>query len=177
MRKLVRGGQPEARRPRRSSLMPYVALLERRWAEGCRNGAQLWRETREAGFRGGQRVVTERVDRQCPGHRNQSARGIDARRSVPPAAGPAADRRSGGLDIRRATLPQATVRSSAWRSPFQPKNSRFNGRIRDRLRKSTLPVAVDWHPSCIDAFRRFPLAEPKPACRLLLAESFVSVMP
>ena len=64
MRKLVRGGQPEARRPRRSSLMPYVALLERRWAEGCRNGAQLWRETREAGFRGGQRVVTEWVTRQ-----------------------------------------------------------------------------------------------------------------
>jgi transposase len=44
--------------------MPYVALLERRWAEGCRNGAQLWRETREAGFRGGQRVVTEWVTRQ-----------------------------------------------------------------------------------------------------------------
>jgi transposase len=64
VRKLVRGGQPEARRPRRSSLMPYVALLERRWAEGCRNGAQLWRETREAGFRGGQRVVTEWVTRQ-----------------------------------------------------------------------------------------------------------------
>jgi DNA-binding NarL/FixJ family response regulator len=39
VRKLVRGGRPEARRPRRSSLRPYVALLERRWAEGCRNGA------------------------------------------------------------------------------------------------------------------------------------------
>jgi transposase len=64
VRKLVRGGQPEARRPRRSSLMPYVALLERRWAEGCRNGAQLWQETREAGFRGGRRVVTEWVTRQ-----------------------------------------------------------------------------------------------------------------
>ena len=64
VRKLVRGGQPEARQPRRSSLMPYVALLEQRWVEGCRNGAQLWRETREAGFRGGQRVVTEWVTRR-----------------------------------------------------------------------------------------------------------------
>ena len=73
VRKLVRGGQPEARRPRRSSLRPYVALLERRWAEGCRNGAQLWRETREAGFRGGQRVVTEWVTRQRLASRSKRA--------------------------------------------------------------------------------------------------------
>ncbi|UEM18702.1 hypothetical protein JL100_016480 [Skermanella mucosa] len=39
MRKLVRGVQPEVRRPRQSSLRPYVAMLERRWAVGCRNGA------------------------------------------------------------------------------------------------------------------------------------------
>src|SRR3954469_5021486 len=55
LRKLVRGGQPEARRPRRSSLMPYVALLERRWAEGCRNGAQRWGENRQGRVRGGPR--------------------------------------------------------------------------------------------------------------------------
>jgi orotate phosphoribosyltransferase-like protein len=41
MRKLVRGGQPEACRSRQSSLVPYVELLERRWEEGCRNGARL----------------------------------------------------------------------------------------------------------------------------------------
>ena len=78
MRKLVHGGQPEARRPRQSSLVPYVALLERRWAEGCRNGAQLWRETREAGFRGGQRVVTEWVARQRLASRPERAASVIA---------------------------------------------------------------------------------------------------
>jgi len=55
---------PEPHRPRRSSLDPHRAVLERRWAEGCRNGAQLWRELRVAGFRGGLRVVTEWATRQ-----------------------------------------------------------------------------------------------------------------
>jgi transposase len=45
-------------------LEPYRATLEQRWAEGCRNGAQLWRELRDAGFRGGLRVVTEWATRQ-----------------------------------------------------------------------------------------------------------------
>ncbi len=39
-------------------------MLERRWAEGCRNGAQLWRDLRVAGFTGGLRVVTEWASRQ-----------------------------------------------------------------------------------------------------------------
>ena len=46
------------------SLDPWRALLEQRWAEGCRNGAQLWRDLRNAGFVGAQRVVTEWVSRQ-----------------------------------------------------------------------------------------------------------------
>ena len=46
------------------SLDPWRAVLDRRWAEGCRNGAQLWRELRAAGFAGGQRVVTEWATRQ-----------------------------------------------------------------------------------------------------------------
>lgn len=44
-----------ARRP--SMLDPYTAYLERRWAEGCRNGLQLWRELRERGYPGSRRLV------------------------------------------------------------------------------------------------------------------------
>ena len=36
----------------------------RRWAEGCRNGARLWRDLRDAGFKSGMRVVTEWANRQ-----------------------------------------------------------------------------------------------------------------
>jgi transposase len=64
VRRWLRGEQPELCRPRVHSLDPWRALLEQRWAEGCRNGAQLWRELRTAGFAGGLRVVTEWANRQ-----------------------------------------------------------------------------------------------------------------
>lgn len=64
VRRWLRGEQPEPHRPRMHSLDPWRAVLERRWAEGCRNGAQLWRELRAAGFAGGLRVVTEWATRQ-----------------------------------------------------------------------------------------------------------------
>jgi len=43
VRRWLRGEQLELCRPRVHSLDPWRALLERRWAEGCRNGARLWR--------------------------------------------------------------------------------------------------------------------------------------
>ena len=43
--------------PRESMLRPFIGHLQRRWSEGCRNGAQLWRELRELGFRGQPSVV------------------------------------------------------------------------------------------------------------------------
>jgi transposase len=53
------GAVPEraahARRPR--MLAPHAAYLERRWAEGCRNGLQLWRELRERGYPGSRKLV------------------------------------------------------------------------------------------------------------------------
>ena len=63
-RRWLRGAAPEPYRPRRSTLEPHRITLERRWAQGCRNGARLWRELRDAGFRGGLRVVTEWATRQ-----------------------------------------------------------------------------------------------------------------
>ena len=64
VRRWLRSEQPEIHRPRVHSLDPWREVLERRWAEGCRNGAQLWRELRLAGFGGGLRVVTEWATRQ-----------------------------------------------------------------------------------------------------------------
>ena len=43
--------------PRGSMLDSYIELLQRRWAEGCRNGAQLWRELVALGFKGRQNIV------------------------------------------------------------------------------------------------------------------------
>ncbi len=80
-RRWLRGAGPDPFRPRRSMLEPYRATLERRWAEGCRNGTQLWRELRDAGFQGGLRVVTEWATRQrLAGHPGRA----DSCFTVPP---------------------------------------------------------------------------------------------
>lgn len=46
------------------SLDPYVAHLEVRWREGCRNGWRLWREVRQRGFTGAVNAVARWVARQ-----------------------------------------------------------------------------------------------------------------
>ena len=57
---LRRGQAPTWRKGRRPSLIdPYAAHLRRRWREGCRNAAQLWREIRAQGFPG-QAVIVRR---------------------------------------------------------------------------------------------------------------------
>ena len=46
-------GFPERKAPHRiSAIDKYRAYLDQRWAEGCHNAAQLWREIRDLGFRG-----------------------------------------------------------------------------------------------------------------------------
>ena len=47
------GHAPSWTKPRRGGVLdPYAAHLDRRWAEGCRNAAQLWRELADLGFTG-----------------------------------------------------------------------------------------------------------------------------
>ncbi len=64
VRRWVRGELPELHRSRTHSLDPWREVLDQRWVEGCRNGARLWRDLRDAGFKGGMRVVTEWASQQ-----------------------------------------------------------------------------------------------------------------
>jgi transposase len=50
---------PERQTPKpRATLMdPFVEYLKKRWEEGCHNGAQLYREIRQQGYRGGDVVL------------------------------------------------------------------------------------------------------------------------
>ena len=92
VRRWVRGEQPELHRPRMHSLDPWRSALERRWAEGCRNGARLWRDLRDAGFKGGMRVVTEWANRQRllePERQFGAAPALTPQRLRQPAAYPA----------------------------------------------------------------------------------------
>ena len=64
VREVVRGGRTEPFRPRGHSLEPWLDRLNTEWSGGCRNGAELWRRLRAAGFAGSLRVVTEWATRQ-----------------------------------------------------------------------------------------------------------------
>jgi transposase len=67
--KTVRGWLRSGRLPtwtqhsRGSTVDRHAEHLRRRWNEGCRNAAQLWREIRECGFRGRLRTVQRWVAR------------------------------------------------------------------------------------------------------------------
>jgi transposase len=55
------GSFPEmgARSPRRTQLTPLLGYLRARWATGCHNASQLWRELRDAGYTGGRSAVKD----------------------------------------------------------------------------------------------------------------------
>ena len=63
------GGVPAWRQPKRgSALDPHAGYLERRWAEGCRNAARLWRELSAMGFQGRPAMVRAwATRRRCAG--------------------------------------------------------------------------------------------------------------
>jgi transposase len=59
------GGPPTHNKPEQPrNVGPYEAYLARRWSEGCRNGARLWRELRAQGYRGGMRTVVRWTTRR-----------------------------------------------------------------------------------------------------------------
>ena len=64
VRQIIRGEREDVFRIRESSLTPWLPQLEREWAAGCRNGAELWRRLRADGFPGSLRVVGEWATRR-----------------------------------------------------------------------------------------------------------------
>ena len=74
---------------------PWLPRLDVESAGGCRNGAELWRRLRAAGFGGGLRVVTEWATRR----RRAEAAPIAAPRSCPSARAIA-----GMMTLRRPAL-------------------------------------------------------------------------
>jgi len=64
VRRIVRGERNDVFRPRQSTLARFESMLEGLWNDGCRNGAELHRRLRIAGFKGSLRVVTEWTTRQ-----------------------------------------------------------------------------------------------------------------
>jgi transposase len=79
VRRWLRAGEAVIyrRAPGVSALDRHLGYVEQRWAEGCHNSAQLWRELRDRGFDGGYDIVrrwairhrgldTAATDQECP---------------------------------------------------------------------------------------------------------------
>lgn len=64
VRHILRGERDDVFRVRMCSLEPWLVQLDEAWSGGCRNGAELWRRLRLAGFGGSLRVVTEWATRR-----------------------------------------------------------------------------------------------------------------
>jgi len=64
VRRILRGERNDVFRIRASSLEAWLPQLDEAWTSGCRNGAELWRRLRRAGFGGSLRVVTEWATRR-----------------------------------------------------------------------------------------------------------------
>ncbi len=65
------GHAPSWKQPQSGSMLdPFVSVLTRRWTEGCRNAAQLWRELIALGFRGRPSTVRHWIGnhRRAAGH-------------------------------------------------------------------------------------------------------------
>jgi transposase len=74
------GSFPERRptAPRPTQLTPFLDYLAERWAGGCHNATQLWRELRERGFRGGRASVARLLQtwRPMPAYQARAARAV-----------------------------------------------------------------------------------------------------
>ena len=84
VRRILAGTRDDVFRSRETTLDRWAERLNADWDGGCRNGAELWRRLRHAGYGGSQRVVTEWATRR----RRATKAGSDdpgAITTVPPA--------------------------------------------------------------------------------------------
>ncbi len=124
-----------ARRP--GILDPYLPHLEHRWAAGCRNGLQLWREIRDQGF---------------PGSRKPVARWAQARRAAVAATTPRRYRPQPGLATSPASPPAArrpSIRRLAWLLVREPTG----------LDPCAQRLLTDLQRACPDAATAYPLLQ------------------
>ena len=114
---------------RASALDPYEAYLRRRWAAGCRNALQLWREIRGRGYAGTSRQVS---------------RWAQERRTAPAPSTPR--RHLTGADGTAPATPPArhpSVRQLAWLLVRDPGGlADADLRLLDRLRAACAPAAT-----------------------------------
>lgn len=165
LRWLAAGSFPE-RKPRRrppSPFAPFAAYLTSRWAQGCHNGMQLWREVCEQGYAGPRYRIWEVVQRLRQGlpavaepEVKQPGRPSHPQRPVSP-------RQVAGIFLRRSTdrtaeeqqvLGQVIERCPDARVAYD-LSERFLSLMRERQAASLESWLADATQSGLPEFQRF----------------------
>ena len=155
-------GSCSERTPRRrppSPLAPFAEYLTSRWAEGCHNGMQLWREVCEQGYAGPRYRIWEVVQ--------QLRQGLPAMLESPetpaPRPRPPRPRQVAGIFLRRPTdrtaeeqqvLGQVIERCPDARVAYD-LSERFLSLMRERQAASLAAWLTDATQSGLPEFQRF----------------------
>jgi len=103
-----------AHRRKPSHLLPFMASIEQRWAEGCTDGVQLWREIQAQGYGGSRRMIAQwvcqRRQEPAPTTPHKHRRPVSDGRTAPTDPTP---RRASGRHLVRLLLLDPTLLSSA----------------------------------------------------------------
>lgn len=94
--------------PKVGALAPYLEHLERRWAEGCHNGAQLWRELATLGFTGRPGCVRSWAGR---GRKNEPDSASNGRNGTAATGQPPSTRQLARMLMAEASSLPATERT------------------------------------------------------------------
>jgi transposase len=119
VRRWLRAGEAVIyhRAPGASALDRHRGYVERRWAEGCHNAAQLWRELCERGFEGGY----DGVRRWAIRRRGRETAAIDQERPLPSWRVPSSRRAARLLTAPAETLTQTDRQFIATLTAFSPE--------------------------------------------------------
>lgn len=140
VRQVLRGERSDVFRCRTSSLEPWLHHLDREWATGCRNGAELWRRLQARGFQGSLRAVGEWTTRR----RRSGGASLGGLERTPSARRLARLMLSGRTQIARAEANLVAMVESALPSLAKARDlvERFQAMIRGR-EGETLATWID----------------------------------
>jgi transposase len=147
---------------RRAVLDPYLPYLERRWAEGCRNGMRLWREIRALGFAHAYSTVARFAAglRRAEGAGQPAAATGQAAAPQPPTARQVARlflwRPSQGTAERQAYLERVRQADEAVATAYTLTQD-FATMLRERLGARLDGWLAEALASAVPALRRFAL--------------------
>lgn len=167
VRHVVRGRSGDIFRVRQSTLDAYLPFLDGEWANGCRNGTELWRRLGVRGFRGSLRVVSEWRTR-----RRRAEKATDQQLQRVPSARTIARQ----MTIARDHLSKAdAVTIAAIETGVPPLVEarilidRFKAMIRTKAEIDLDPWIADATASLIASFAN-GIARDKPAVRAAITE-------